>query len=242
MAQNSLSNTEASLDLYARVEDLLGIEEAIVTLHGDYIDFLKTVDANTLLDVGCGSGAFLLQAQRELDLEVKGVDLSPMMVKRSRKKGLDTVCVDLCELEGTYDVITAIFDMVNYLTPKQLKSFMQCVEQRLNEGGYFLCDINTLFGFENVAVGAYIVDDDSRFLAIDSDFESSTYSLEMTLFEKEEEHFKKFQEQIRQYYYTVEEVVKVSGLRLISLNDLSLYGLEESDKHFVILKKEAVGT
>ena len=66
----------------------------------------------------------------------------------------------MCDLNGTYDVLTAVFDMLNYLDKEQLERFLSCVKAHLNEGGIFLCDINTLFGFENVAVGSYIVDDE----------------------------------------------------------------------------------
>ncbi|UFH60748.1 class I SAM-dependent methyltransferase [Sulfurovum mangrovi] len=83
---------------------------------------------------------------------------------------MDAECIDLCDLEGKYDVITAVFDMVNYLDAKALQRFLGCMADHLNEGGYFVFDINTLYGFENVAVGAFIVDDEARFLAIDSDF------------------------------------------------------------------------
>jgi predicted TPR repeat methyltransferase len=229
-------NSSTSLDLYVKVEDLLGIEDATVTLHEHYIDFLKTIQPHRLLDVGCGSGAFLLKTQTFIN-EVKGLDLSPLMVQRTRAKGLNVACIDLCEVEESYDVITAVFDMVNYLNPQQLKTFMHCVERRLTQGGYFICDINTLFGFESVAVGAYIAEDTERFLAMESDFDANIYSLEMTLFEKEKNLFQKSQAYIQQYYYTVDKIVEMSGLSLHLEETLFLYDLEEADKQFIVLKK-----
>lgn len=233
-----MANSSDSLDLYAKVEDLLGVKEAAPRLYAHYLLFLNTVEFRTLLDVGCGSGDFLLQMQQALSIEqCKGIDLSGEMVSQSVKLGIDAACIDLCDLEGTYDVITAVFDMLNYLSPEALRPFLKCVKSHLNDGGIFLCDINTLYGFENVAVGAFIVEDDTRFLAIDSDFEEGEYMSEFTLFEKNGELYKKSQETIRQYYHTVDALAQCSGMEVFLVDDVNLYGLEEPDKVFVGLKK-----
>ncbi len=232
---NSVSD---SLDLYAKVEDLLGVKEAAPNLYAHYLLFLNTIDFDTLLDVGCGSGDFLRQIQGALEIpEVKGIDLSPLMVSKTLEQGYDAKCTDLCDLQGSYDVLTAVFDMVNYLDKAELARFLGCVKSHLNDGGYFLCDINTLHGFENVAVGSYIVDDEERFLTVDSDFEEGEYSAEFTLFEKEGSCFKKSQETIRQYYHSVDEIVNLSGLELVQSDDVTLYELEEADKLFLVLRK-----
>ncbi len=232
------SNTSDSLDLYAKVEDLLGVKESSPRLYAHYLLFLNTIDFETLLDVGCGSGDFLVQMQHALEIpKVKGIDLSPLMVSKSIENGLDASCVDLCDLEGKYDVVTAVFDMLNYLTPDALKEFLTCVKAHLNDGGVFLCDTNTLYGFENVAVGSFIVDDEERFLTVDSDFEEGEYISEFTLFEKEDVCFKKSQETIKQYYHSVDDLVKYSGLELVVSDDVNLYELEACDKTFVVLKK-----
>ncbi len=233
-----MPNTSDSLDLYAKVEDLLGVKEAAPSLYAHYLLFLNTQDFTTLLDVGCGSGDFLRQMQGALEIpKVKGIDLSPLMVAQTQEQGYDAECIDLCDLNGNYDVITAVFDMLNYLNKTQLESFLTCVKSHLNVGGLFLCDINTLYGFENVAVGSFIVDDEDRFVTVDSDFENGEYVSEFTLFEKEGECFKKSQETINQYYHRVDDLVKLSGLKLLNDDEVNLYGLEEADKRFIVLGK-----
>ncbi len=236
------NNTANSLDLYAKVEDLLGVKEVAPSLYAHYFLFLNSIDLNSLLDVGCGSGDFLRQMQSALSIEeIMGIDLSPLMVSKTAGQGIPSQCTDLCDLNGKYDVITAVFDMLNYLDKEALKHFLVCVSEHLNEGGYFLCDINTLYGFENVAVGSYIVDDEERFLTVDSDFEAGEYISEFTLFEKEGKGlngcFTKSQEMIKQYYYDIEEIITMSGLELVSSDEVSLYEMEEADKLFVVLQK-----
>ena len=232
-----MPNVANSLDLYAKVEDLLGVKEAAPSLYAHYLLFLNPIDFETLLDVGCGSGDFLVQMKRALNIpKVKGIDLSPLMVSKTLEHNIDAVCVNLCDLEGKYDVITAVFDMLNYLTKEELKTFLSCVKAHLNEGGIFLCDINTLYGFENVAVGSFIVDDESRFLTVDSDFENTEYTSEFTLFEKNSGCFTKSQETIKQYYHSVEDIVKYADLELIVNDEVELYDFEEADKRFLVLR------
>ena len=230
------NNPSNSLDLYAKVEDLLGVKEAAPSLYAHYLLFFNSLDFDTLLDVGCGSGDFLRQMQGALDIEeIMGIDMSPVMVSKTAGQGIPSQCTDLCELRsGKYDVITAVFDMLNYLDKEALKRFLICVREHLNEGGYFLCDINTLYGFENVAVGSYIVDDNERFLTVDSDFEAGEYSSEFTLFEKEGECFTKSQETIRQHYHEIDEIITLSGLELNEQYDVFKRLSGKADKLFVL--------
>ncbi len=234
-----MANSTASLDLYAKVEDLLENEEAITLLYDYYYETLSQCPFGSLLDVGCGSGAYLAALQQRFpDVNAKGIDLSPVMAERARAKGVDAEAVDLCDLEGKFDVITAVFDMVNYLPPRALEGFFACIREHLNDGGCFLFDINTRYGFENVAVGAYIVEDETRFLAIDSDFEQGRYEAKFDLFEREGECYGRRSQTIEQFYHTPETVTSVSKMKLLAKQPLSLYGFEEHDKLFMVLKKQ----
>jgi len=218
---------------------MLENREAVASLYNDYYDILSQFSFATLLDVGCGSGGYLLQLQDVFpSVKAKGIDLSGVMVERAKAKGVDAEAVDLCDLEGRYDVVTAVFDMVNYLPEEALEGFFGCIRTHLNDGGYFIFDINTLYGFENVAVGAYVVEDEKRFLAIDSDFEAETYHADFTLFEKESAAlYQKSSQTIRQFYHTVSSLVKMSRMHLVSSREIALYALGEADKNVIILQK-----
>ena len=232
------NNTSDSLDLYASIEDMLENEEAIAYLYRYYYQALEQLSPKNVLDVGCGSGAFLKAIQEQFSMPSKGIDLSSVMVQRAAKKGLNVQTIDLCDEPKTYGCITAVFDMLNYLPPSQLKHFLACVVAHLDEGGYFIFDINTNFGFENVAVGAYSVEDENRFLAIESEYEAQKYEALFTLFSQQNDgHYLKTQERLYQYLHSVEEIVLLSGMHLVLKEEIALYDLEEADKYFIVLQK-----
>lgn len=228
-----------ALDLYAKVEDLLGVNEVTPILNEYYYETLDTLAFKSLLDVGCGSGGFLEQvAKRYPKAEAMGVDLSPVMVEMTQKKGLNAQCIDLCKVDGKFDVITAIFDMVNYLDKKMLKRFLRCVEEHLEEGGHFIFDINTLYAFKVVAAGSFIKDGGERFVTIDSDYieEEGTYYMDFTLFEQQGEAFVKSQDSITQYFHTVNEIQKLTKMKLVSKKPIAIYG-DEVEKFYLLFKK-----
>jgi len=172
-----------NLDLYAKVEDLLGVEEVAPSLYKYYSDYLKTIEFNSILDIGCGSGEFLLAIEREFNPQnILGVDLSNIMIQKAKDKGVNAKAINISNLDEKFEVITAVFDMLNYLNRPELIEFLQSVENILSDNGIFMLDINSLNGFESVAVGSYIVDDDKRFLTIDSYFTDEIYYSDFTLF------------------------------------------------------------
>jgi SAM-dependent methyltransferase len=171
------------------------------------------------------------------DAHIQGIDLSPAMVAAAREQGIDAEVIDLCDMEATFDVITAVFDVLNYLDPKELERFGSCVRDRLEPGGYFLCDVNTLYGFEEVAVGAFFAEDSERFVAVDGEFNMNKYISNFTLFERGENGcWQPERATIRQYYYPLESVGSILGMTMISHEDVNLFG-DEPDKKFIIFKK-----
>jgi SAM-dependent methyltransferase len=227
-----------SLDLYSRVEDLLGVNEASVMLYEYYFATLESLEFNSLLDVGCGRGAFLEQVKNKFpSTSIFGIDLSPLMVKKTKDRGINAESIDICEVDGKFQVVTAVFDMINYLDDNQLTKFMRCVEDRLESGGYFICDINSLYAFEVVAVGSFIKDDNERFTTVDSFFEDGEYYSEFTLFEKVGDCFKKRKESITQYYHTVERLQNVTDLELIDKKFISIYS-DEVEKFYLVFRKK----
>jgi trans-aconitate methyltransferase len=75
-----------ALDLYSKVEDLLGVNEVTPKLYENYFYTLQTLEFDSLLDVGCGRGEFLRQLSNLFpNTELMGIDLSPLMVKTTQR-------------------------------------------------------------------------------------------------------------------------------------------------------------
>ncbi|MCW8838224.1 MAG: class I SAM-dependent methyltransferase [Thiovulaceae bacterium] len=230
-----------NLDLYAKAEHLLGIEEASEALYDVYRGELDDYEVKTLLDVGCGRGNFMERLISD-GITCKGIDLSQYMVDACKEKGLDAECIDIKDETGTYDAIVSIFDVLNFMDKDSLISFMDSVASRLNKNGVFIADINTLSGFADVAEGSMSNDTGDEFLSVDAVFENYELHTRITLFIKENEEknndksFIKYQDTIIQYFHKLNFFKKLNGLKLIDKQTFSLYA--EKDKTLLIFKKQ----
>jgi cyclopropane fatty-acyl-phospholipid synthase-like methyltransferase len=224
-----------NLDLYAKAEHLLGIEEATEALYDLYRSELDSYDVKTLLDVGCGRGGFMRRMISD-GVVCKGVDLSALMVKECKAQGLDAECIAAKDVAGKYDAIVSIFDVLNFMKEDELLEFLEAMAQKLNDDGVLIADINTLYGFKDVAEGTMSSESEDEFLSVDAVFENNELHTKFTLFEKElDGRYKKHQETIVQYFHRIELFKKLKGLKLVEKQTFSLYDTE--DKTLLIFKK-----
>jgi len=224
-----------NLDLYAKAEHLLGIEEATEALYDLYRSELDDKEVKTLLDVGCGRGGFMTRMNSD-GVTCKGVDLSAIMVQECRAQGLDAECIDIAEVEGKYDAVVAIFDVLNFLDNNELINFLDAIVQKLNDDGIFIADINTRYGFSDVAEGTMSSENEKEFLSVDAIFENDELHTKFTLFSKNKDGFyTKYQDTIIQHFHKMKTFQKLSGLKLVEKQTFSLYDTE--DKTLLIFKK-----
>jgi cyclopropane fatty-acyl-phospholipid synthase-like methyltransferase len=223
-----------NLDLYAKAEHLLGIEEASEALYDLYRSELEEYKVKTLLDVGCGRGAFMRRMISD-GVECKGIDLSSVMVDASKEQGLDVECIDISDAKGSYDAIVAIFDVLTFLDKTQLEKFLASVAKLLNDDGVFIADINTLYGFSDVAEGTMSSESEDEFLSVDAEFRDDELHTKFTLFEKSNECYIKHQQTIVQYFHKIKTFQKHPALKLIDKQTFSLY--DTKDKTLLIFKK-----
>ena len=224
-----------NLDLYAKAEHLLGIEEATEALYDLYRSELDDKGVKTLLDVGCGRGGFM---QRMLSdgISAKGIDLSQVMVDECVAQGLDAECIDIADVSGNYDAIVSIFDVLNFMDKDKLTSFLESISEKLNDDGIFIADINTLYGFSDVAEGTMSKDEEDEFLCVEAEFLNNELHTFFTLFTKNEDGFyTKYHDKIVQYFHKIKFFEKLSGLKLVEKQTFSLYDTE--DKTLLIFKK-----
>ena len=224
------------LDLYAKIEPYLGFDEEVQSLHDIFLEKLLNINAKKVLDIGCGSGEFILKAKKN-GIDIEGIDLSKEMVKRALDKGVFARAIDLCELEEKYDAAVAIFDVLNYLDKKELKRFLECVDNILVEGGYFICDINTLYGFKEIAPGVIAIDKNDKYIVLDAEFENNILLTKIDYFEKVDDCFKKYSGSIKQYYHEIEQLKTVKNLKIVDIDFVALFS-DISDKAILVYKKE----
>ncbi len=223
-----------NLDLYAKAEHLLGIEEATEALYDLYRSELDEYKIKTLLDVGCGRGGFMERLISD-GVECKGVDLSSVMVEECKAKGLDAQCIDVSDVKGTYDAVVSIFDVLNFMDKDSLVKFLDAIASKLNDDGIFIADINTLYGFSDVAEGTMNAENDKEFLVVDAEFANDELHTQFTLFEKTDSKYIKHQDTIIQYFHKIKFFQNLANLKLIEKQTFSLYDTE--DKTLLIFKK-----
>ncbi|MFJ6544407.1 class I SAM-dependent methyltransferase [Streptomyces sp. NPDC091385] len=108
--------------------------------HGPGIELLG--DARSVLEIGCGTGRALAYLARR-GVIARGVDLSPVMVKKATAKwggtGAEFVCAEVLEYLGaheeTYDAVYSVFGAAWFTDPARL---FPLVRRRLNPGGVFV--------------------------------------------------------------------------------------------------------
>lgn len=227
------------LDLYAEVEDLLGIEEATQELHHYFLSIISDFMPQTHLDIGCGDGALVAKV-KALGIASVGIDLSAKQIAKAQAKGLAVAQRDIADTIGEYACITIVFDVINFIAPSELSTFFSHVQRLLKEGGVCILDCNTLYGFSDIAQGTMSSEDDTRTLIVDAMFEDNQLITDITLFTHAEKAcFHKQKEQIVQYYHTIDSIIESSGLSIDVEMPIELYG-DEPDKSIVVLKKESV--
>ena len=120
----------------------------------------------------------------------------------------------------------------------ELVKFLDAVAQRLNDDGVFIADINTRYGFSDVAEGTMSNNTEKEFLNVDAVFENDELLTTITLFEKEDDgRYTKYQDSIRQYFHPIKTFQKLSSLKLVDKQTFSLY--DTKDKTLLIFKKKS---
>ncbi len=227
-----------ALDIYAKIEDLLGVKDVAPKLYSYYFFILEDLHFNSLLDIGCGSGDFLRSlAMQYPQRNLMGIDRSQVMVESAQAKGVNAVNVELDSIEEQFDIATATFDMVNYLNQDELLDFFETLAQVILKGGYFIFDINSEYGLSELAVGSFIEDDGDRFIAIESFYEDGIYDSEFTLFEKCDSLYKKSIGNIKQYLHNESFFNQLDGWKLKKRLPIKLYDMQDYDKEIYILER-----
>ena len=140
-----------------------------------FLDRLRTAEARTLLEVGCGTGQDSLYFQQE-GLEVTAVDLSPAMVEHTRAKGIEASVRDVLALgfpESTFDAVYSLNTLL-HVPNAHLDAALAAIRAVLTPGGLFY--LGVYGGEEEEGVAPQDVHVPPRFFSFRSDKQLLTHA------------------------------------------------------------------
>ncbi|MFZ9658983.1 MAG: class I SAM-dependent DNA methyltransferase [Arcobacteraceae bacterium] len=229
-----------SLNLYSKIEPYLNFQDEIEELYDAFLKICEELKVKKAIDIGCGQGEFLLQLQ-EMGIETFGTDLSSEQVKVCKSKKLNVECIDIENVTDKFDCATAIFDVLNYMDKKTLEKFVQNTYNLLVSEGYFIFDINTLYGFEDVADGSLNINLEDKFIAIDAVFSEKILTTNIVLFSSEDNgKYTKEEDFITQHFHeknAVKKLLDKCGFEVKQIINFHLHSEEKPDKLIFICQK-----
>ena len=225
----------ATYESFARVYDLfmdnIPYEEWSVYLH----ELLQKggVEDGLVLELGCGTGT-MTELLSGMGYDMIGVDAAPDMLEialeKKEKSGADILYLqqDMREFElyGTVRAVVSVCDSMNYILEKEdLVQVFKLVNNYLDPSGIFIFDMNTEYKYTHLLADGTFAEnrEESSFIwenFYDEDERINEYDL--TLFIKEGELFRKFEETHYQRCYSLEEVKKAAkeaGMEFVAAYD-----------------------
>lgn len=170
-----------------------------------------------ILELGCGTGNITLELSKR-GYEMIGLDKSSEMLCIAKEKALlnmqDILFLNQdmvnFELYGTVDVIGCFMDGLNYIiSKKDLQKVLKLVMNYLNPGGLFIFDIRSIHGLADVIGNNTFAEVNEEVSYIWQNYfnnKSKISNMELTLFIKEHNNFKKYSELHRLRAYSVDEI------------------------------------
>jgi SAM-dependent methyltransferase len=162
----------------------------VVGSRADVAQYLRTLvlkyhkRANTLLELGCGSGSMLKLLSQHYACD--GIDLSQSMLRIARSKAPKARLHrgDICSfnLKRRFDVVLCPFDTINHVTSfAKWKRVFARAHQHLNPGGVFIFDVNTEYKLECYAEEPSLTENTERFVSLIEVRRKRRYNYEIVL-------------------------------------------------------------
>lgn len=99
-------------------------------------DKQRSIGKTRLVDIGCGSGNFLIEIQNKLQYEVVGIDHNEAAVEECKKKGLLAYCQDISKIKEVFPQGANIVTLWHVLehVDNPLQTLMEIKNQITNNG------------------------------------------------------------------------------------------------------------
>lgn len=189
------------------------------------------IEDGLVLDLGCGTGK-MTRLLRQRGYDMIGVDLSGEMLEIAREAEEDDTSIlylqqDMREFElyGTVRAVICVCDSLNYiLEPGELEQVFSLVNNYLDPGGIFICDMNTPYKYRQVLGDSVICETREKECFIWENYfdeESRINEYAMNFFIRQENGlYERIEEFHYQKAYETEQIRRLiaeSGLQLLAV-------------------------
>ena len=206
-----------------------------------------------VLDLGCGTGSLTgLMARSGYDMI--GIDNSGEMLQIAMNKrnasGLDILYLlqDMrgFELYGTVKTVISICDSMNYIMEYQeLVEVFRLVNNYLDPKGVFIFDLNTEYKYRELLADNTFAEDREESSFIWNNFydeEDKVNEYDLTLFVKEGELYRKFEETHYQRAYGLDQIqqaIRDGGMEFVAAYDACTRNpvQQDSERIYVIARE-----
>lgn len=232
-----------------------------LTLNVDYekralyiVNTLKKLghEMGLTLDLACGTGKLTLELKK-LGVDVYGADGSQEMLSFAYEKAVENgfnilfLCQKMQELNlyGGIDTCVCTLDSINHMTDiEDVRKTFERVFLFLNDGGYFIFDVNTVYKHQNVLCdNTFVYDLDEVYCVWENSLkENNVVDININLFVPEGELYERFEESFSERAYSDAQLMSMlngAGFEVVKrFSDMSENAPEESDERIIYIAKK----
>lgn len=227
--------------------------------YGEWCDYVSGllreygISDGLVLDLGCGTGS-LTELLAKAGYDMIGIDNSGEMLQMAMNKrsasGLDILYLmqDMREFElyGTVKAVVSICDSMNYIMEyRDLVQVFRLANNYLDPRGVFIFDLNTEYKYREMLSDNTFAEDREESSFIWNNFydeEERVNEYDLTLFVKEGELYRKYEETHYQRAYSLEEVRQAiceAGMEFVAAYDACtrLPVRDDSERIYVVARE-----
>lgn len=218
------------------------------------LDVFKRLDHDMglSLDLACGTGSLTVELKK-CGVDVYGVDASYDMLSHARQKAIDNeldilfLCQKMQSLDlyGTIDTCICTLDSINHLVNiADVQKTFDRVSLFMNQGGYFLFDVNTVYKHNEVlSNNTFVYDTEEVFCVWQNSLkENNIVNIELDFFEKEDNVYYRTSEKFSERAYTDEQITtmlnKASFEVVKRYSDMSFDDAKDDDQRVIFVARK----
>lgn len=216
--------------------------------------YTNNIHKGLVLDLGCGTGS-MTRRLADKGFDMIGIDISEDMLAIAREKsigredGILYICQDMrnFELYGTVAAIICLCDTMNYMLEEEdLLQVFTLANNYLDSQGLFIFDMDTLYAYEEVMADSVVAENhaEGSFIWENTYYEESSINeVDLTIFIKESEYYRKYEEKHYRRGYsvsTIKQLIEKAGMEWIGAYD-SLTGKayeDDSERIYIIAREK----